>query len=85
MADIASMTTAMKVRAKAAIDALEGGADSYTARTPRQLRALILRQNDSDSVRTAMTSEGWFVAITATDADGNPTFVTASNQAVDVS
>ena len=79
------MTTTMKVRAKAAIDALEGGADSYTTRTPRQLRALILRQNDSDSVRTAMTSEGWFIAPTATDADGELTFATASNQTVDVS
>ena len=85
MADIASMTTAMKTRAKAAIDALEGGADSYTARTPRQLRALILSQNDSNSVRTAMTSEGWFITATATDADGNLTFATASNQTTDVS
>lgn len=82
--DIASMTTAMKARAKAAIDALEEG-HSYTTRTPRQLRALILHQDDSNSVRTAMTSEGWFIAATATDADGNITFATASNQAVDVS
>ena len=43
MADIVTpMTTAMKARAKAAIDALPLGADSYTSRTPRQLRALIL-------------------------------------------
>ena len=117
--DIASMTTAMKARAKAAIELEdpqgevvsvaavpavtdEDGnittpevlavmipdpewAPSYTTRTPRQLRALILRQNDSNSVRTAMTSEGWFIAATATDADGNITFATASNQAVDVS
>ena len=85
MADIANMTTAMKVRAKAAIDALEGGADSYTTRTPRQLRALILHQDDSNAVRTAMVTEGWFITTTATDADGNLTFATASNQAVDVS
>jgi hypothetical protein len=86
MADIRTpMTTAMKVRAKAAIDALEGGADSYTERTPRQLRALILRQDDSDSVRTAMVTEGWFIASTATDSDGHSTFVAASSQAVDVS
>ena len=85
MADIASMTTAMKVRAKAAIDALEGGADSYTTRTPRQLRAFILGQDDSDAVRAAMVSEGWFVTPTATDSDGELTFATASNQAVDVS
>jgi len=86
MADIRTpMTTAMKVRAKAAIDALEGGADSYTTRTPRQLRALILSQDDSNSVRTAMTSEGWFIAPTTTDSDGHSTFVTASNQTTDVS
>ena len=82
--DIASMTTAMKVRAKAAIDAIGDDAESYTARTPRQLRALILHQNDSDSVRTAMVAVGWFITPTATDADGNLTFATASNQTVDV-
>jgi hypothetical protein len=86
MADIASpMTTAMKVRAKAAIDALEGGANSYTTRTPRQLRALILHQNDSDSVRAAMVTEGWFEAATVKDANGNYTFKSASNAAVNVS
>jgi len=83
--DITSMTTAMKTRAKAAIDALEGGADSYTTRTPRQLRALILHEDDSDAVRAAMTTEGWFVAATETDADGELTFAAASNAATDVS
>ena len=80
MAEIASpLSTAMKTRAKAAIDALEGGADNYTSRTPRQLRALILSQDDSNSVRAAMASEGWFVA---TSSD---TFSDASMTAVDVS
>ena len=79
MADIRTpMTTAMKVRAKAAIDALEEG-HSYTTRTPRQLRALILHQDDSDVVRAAMASEGWF------EATSSATFVAESNQAVDVS
>ena len=73
------MTPAMKVRAKAAIDALGDDAESYTRRTPRQLRALILHQNDSDSVRTAMASEGWF------EATSSATFVAESNQPVDVS
>ena len=72
------MTTAMKARAKAAIDALEEG-HSYTTRTPRQLRALILHQDDSDVVRAAMASEGWF------EATSSATFVAESNQAVDVS
>ena len=79
MAEIASMTSAMKTRAKAAIDALEDGADSYTTRTPRQLRALILQQDDSNAVRAAMASEGWF------EATSSDTWATASNQAVDVS
>ena len=79
MADIASMTSAMKTRAKAAIDALPLGADSYTSRTPRQLRALILSQNDSNSVRAAMASEGWF------EPTSSDTFSNASNTAVDVS
>ena len=85
MADIASMTTAMKVRAKAAIDAIEEDSHSYTTRTPRDLRALILSQDDSDAVRAAMVSEGWFITPTATDSDGNLTLAAASNQAVDVS
>jgi hypothetical protein len=80
MADIVTpMSTAMKTRAKAAIDALPLGADSYTSRTPRQLRALILSQNDSDPVRAAMTTEGWF------ERTGSDTFISASNTAVDVS
>jgi hypothetical protein len=79
MADIASMTTAMKARAKAAIDALDGGADSYTSRTPRQLRALILTQSRTPATRTAMTSEGWF------EATSSETWASASNQTVDVS
>ena len=117
--DIASMTTAMKARAKAAIELADpqgevvsvaevpevtdedgnittaavpavmvpdpGWAPNYTTRTPRQLRALILHEDDSDAVRAAMTSEGWFIAATATDADGKLTFAAASNQAVDVS
>ena len=111
--DIASMTTAMKARAKAAIELEdpqgevvsvaavpavtdEDGnittpevpavmipdpewAPSYTTRTPRQLRALILHQDDSDVVRAAMASEGWF------EATSSATFVAESNQAVDVS
>ena len=52
------MTTAMKARAKAAIDAIDEESHNYASRTPRQLRSLILRQDDSDSVRTAMASEG---------------------------
>jgi hypothetical protein len=83
--DIASMTTAMKTRAKTAIDAIEEDSHSYTTRTPRELRALILSQGRTPSIRTAMTSEGWFITATATDADGNLTFATASNQTVDVS
>ena len=79
MADIASMTSAMKTRAKAAIDALPLGADSYTSRPPRQLRALRLSQDDSTSVRAAMASEGW---VEPTSSD---TFSNASNTAVDVS
>ena len=79
MADIASMTSAMKTRAKAANDALPLGADSYTSRTPRQLRALILSQDDSNSVRAAMASEGWF------EPTSSDTFSNASNTAVDVS
>jgi hypothetical protein len=79
MADIANMTSAMKTRAKAAIDALEGGADSYTSRTPRQLRALILSQDDSNSVRAAMASEGWF------EPTSSDTFSDASMTEVDVS
>ena len=80
MADIVTpMSTAMKTRAKAAIDALEGGADNYTSRTPRQLRALILSQDDSDPVRAAMASEGWF------EPTSSDTFRNASNTAVDVS
>ena len=79
MADIASMTSAMKTRAKAAIDALPLGADSYTSRTPRQLRALILSQDDSNSVRAAMASEGWF------EPTSSDTFSNASNTVVDVS
>ena len=84
MADIANMTTAMKARAKAAIDALDGGADSYTSRTPRQLRALILTQSRTPATYAAMTAEGWFITATETDADGWPTFAAASNQPVDV-
>jgi putative N-acetylmannosamine-6-phosphate epimerase len=83
MADIASMTTAMKARAKAAIDAIEEDTHSYTTRTPLELRFLILRQDES--VRAAMEVEGWFITPTETDAAGYPTFVAASNQAVDVS
>ena len=80
MAEIASpLSSAMKTRAKAAIDALPLGADSYTSRTPRQLRALILSQDDSHSVRAAMATEGWFVATSS------ETFSSASNTAVDVS
>ena len=74
------MTTAMKTRAKAAIDAIEEDAHSYTWRTPRQLRALILSQDDSDAVRAAMITEGWFTAPLDSVA-----FHPASNTAVDVS
>ena len=80
MAEIASpLSTAMKTRAKAAIDAIEEGTHNYTSRTPRQLRALILSQDDSDPVRAAMASEGWFEP---TSGSG---FSNASNTAVDVS
>jgi len=80
MAEIANpLSTAMKARAKAAIDALGDDTESYTARTPRQLRSLILRQDDSDSVRTAMASEGWFEPVSGSG------FSAASNTAVDVS
>ena len=80
MAEITSpLSTAMKARAKAAINALSSGADSYTKRTPRALRALILSQDDSDPVRAAMAVEGWFVATSS------ETFSSASNTAVDVS
>jgi hypothetical protein len=73
------LSTAMKARAKAAIDAIEEDAHNYTSRTPRLLRALILRQDDSDSVRAAMTTEGWFADTT------KAMFTTASSTAVDVS
>jgi hypothetical protein len=80
MADIVTpMTTAMKTRAKAAIDALDEENHNYTSRTPRQLRALILKQDDSNPVRAAMTTEGWF------ERTGTPGFISASNTEVDVS
>ena len=80
MADITSpLSTAMKTRAKAAIDALPLGADNYTSRTPVQMRALILSQDDSDPVRVAMRTEGWFVST------GSDTYTSASTTAVDVS
>ena len=73
------MSSAMKTRAKAAIDAIDEESHNYTSRTPRQLRALILSQNDSNSVRAAMASEGWF------EATSSDTFSNASNTTVDVS
>ena len=86
MADIASMTTAMKARAKAAIDKdTDEGSPDYTSRTPRELRALILSQGRSTTIRAAMRTEGWFVAATETDAAGDLTFASASNAATDVS
>jgi len=80
MAEIRSpLTSAMKTRAKAAIDAVDEASHNYASRTPRQLRALILFQGDSNSVRAAMATEGWFENATS------PTFSSASNTAVDVS
>jgi hypothetical protein len=80
MAEIASpLSSAMKTRAKAAIDAIDEESHNYTSRTPRLLRALILSQDDSDPVRAAMASEGWFVAMSSN------TFSSASTTAVDVS
>jgi hypothetical protein len=88
MADIRNpLTSAMKTRARAAIDAdatARGISADYDGWTPRQLRALILSQNDSDSVRSAMKSEGWFTAATAT-SDDRFVFISASNQTVDTS
>jgi hypothetical protein len=80
MAEITSpLSTAMKTRAKAAVDAIDDGTPNYASRTPRQLRALILSQARSPSVRTAMIAEGWFIAASS------PAFSSASNTAVDVS
>ena len=80
MAEITSpLSTAMKTRAKAAVDAIDAGTPSYTSRTPRQLRALILSQARTPSVRTAMIAEGWFTAASSA------TFSSASDSTVDVS
>jgi hypothetical protein len=88
MADIRNpLSSAMKTRARVAIDAdatARGITADYDGWTPRQLRALILSQNDSDSVRSAMRSEGWFTNATAT-SDGRFVFISASNQTVDTS
>ena len=66
------MTGAMKRRAKAAIDAAweppsrsdgtidEDARPDYGAYTPRELRAIILRQARDLRTRTALTAEGWF-------------------------
>jgi len=71
------LSSAMKTRAKAAVDAIGNGSPDYASRTPRQLRALILSQDDSDAVRAAMKTEGWFTA-------GSGTFHASANTAVDV-
>jgi hypothetical protein len=82
MAEIASpMSSAMKARGKAAIDAINEASHNYASRTPRELRALILRQDDSDPIRAAMIVEGWFETA---PGDGN-TWKSATNTAVDVS
>ena len=73
MAEIKSpMTAAMKRRAKAAIDVAsearllpdgtvyEAVTPDYDAYTPRELRAIILRQARDPVTRAAMTMEGWF-------------------------
>lgn len=67
MAEIRTpLTVAMKTRAKAAIDNdTDEGSPDYTSRTPRQLRALILSQGRSPSIRAAMTTEGWFEVATS--------------------
>lgn len=78
MADIKTpFTAAMKARAKAAIDATEGEPD-YSSRTPRELRHMILRQDDSDDVRAAMRKEGWFAPAQGED------FLPESNKSVKV-
>ena len=59
MAEIRSpLTDAMKTRAQNALQEL--GYDVERLYTPRKLRAFILHVDDSDLIRAAMTSEGWF-------------------------
>jgi hypothetical protein len=75
MAEIKSpLTAAMKTRASDAIAALE--VDSTKAYSPRKMRAFILRVDDSDGVRAAMKTEGWF------EPSIDESWKAASNEAV---
>jgi len=83
MAEIKTpLTTAMKARAKKAVEELAGEdsegkslVNKSKQYTPRELRALILKADGTDATRTAMEKEGWFEPTHSSD------WVAASNKA----